>query len=92
VRLPFSVNIVSDAIELLPSGKADVFGADAGVVHAIADGLPSAKIIPEVFNTVRVVVAVPKGRSSAARATLAEIINEAKRTGVVQKAIEQTRL
>jgi polar amino acid transport system substrate-binding protein len=92
VRLPFSAKIVIDAIEMLRSGKADVFGADVGVVHSVADGLPGAKIIPGAFNTVRVVVAVPKGRSPAAQAKLAEIVNEAKRTGVVQRAIDQTGL
>jgi len=34
-------------------------------------------------------VALPKGRSSAAQAKLAEIVSEAKKTGVVRKAIEQ---
>jgi hypothetical protein len=48
-----------------------------------------AKIIPGAFTTVRFTVALPKGRSSAAQAKLAEIVNEAKKTGVVRKAIEQ---
>jgi hypothetical protein len=46
-------------------------------------------VLPGAFNTVRAAVALPKGRSSAAQAKLAEIVNEEKRTGVVQKAIEQ---
>jgi polar amino acid transport system substrate-binding protein len=41
---------------------------------------------------VRAAVALPKGRSAAALAELVEILNEAKRTGVVQKAIEEAGL
>jgi polar amino acid transport system substrate-binding protein len=37
-------------------------------------------------------LALPKGRSSAAQAKLAEIVNEAKRTGIVQKAIDEASL
>ena len=48
--------------------------------------------MPGAFNTVRVAFALPKGRSAAAQARLAELLVEAKRTGVVQKAIEQAGL
>jgi polar amino acid transport system substrate-binding protein len=92
VRIPLSAHISADAIELLRSGKSDVFGADSGVGYPAADGLPGAKIVPGTFNIVRVAVALPKRRSSAAQAKLAEIVNEAKRTGVVQKAIERAGL
>jgi hypothetical protein len=81
-----------DAIELLRSGKAQVFGADSGLIDSIAGGYPGAKLVPGAFNTVRVAVALPKGRSSAAQSKLLEILSEAKRTGVVQRAIEQAGL
>jgi polar amino acid transport system substrate-binding protein len=92
MRLPLSPNFPADAIEMLRSGKADVFGADSGLIDSIASGYPGAKTVPGVFNTVRVAVALPKGRSPAAQAKLSEIVSEAKRTGVVQKAIEQAGL
>jgi len=88
VRIPLSAHIATDAIELLRGGKSDVFGADSGVGYPTADGLPGAKIVPGAFNIVRVAVAIPKGRSSAVQAKLAELVDEAKRTGVVLKAIE----
>ena len=88
VRIPLSAHIATDAIELLRGGKSDAFGADSGVGYPTADGLPGAKIVPGAFNIVRVAVALPKGRSSAAQAKLAELVGEAKRTGVVVKAIE----
>ena len=76
-------------VEALRSGKADVWAANATNVQRVADALPGAKVVPGAFTTVRVTAALPKGRSSAAQAKLAEIVNEAKKTGVVRKAIEQ---
>ena len=92
VRIPLSAQISADAVALLRSGKSDVFGADSGVGYPAADGLPGATIVPGTFNVVRVAVALPKGRSPEAQAQLVEIVNEAKRTGIVQKAIEAVGL
>ena len=92
VRIPLTSNFPGDAIELLRSGKADVFGADTGLIDSIVVGYPGAKIVPGAFNTVRAAVALPRGRPAAALAKLVEILNEAKRTGVVQKVIEQAGL
>jgi ABC-type amino acid transport substrate-binding protein len=92
VRLPLSPKFPADAIDMLRNGSADVFGADSGLIAAISGGYPEGKIVPGAFNTVRVAFALPKGRSAAARARLAELLAEAKRTGVVQKAIEQAGL
>jgi polar amino acid transport system substrate-binding protein len=79
---------VSDAAELLRSGQANVFGADSGVGYPAADALPGAKIVPGAFAMVRVAAALPKGRSEEAQAALATLVDEAKRTAVVQKAID----
>jgi len=88
VRIPLSPTIAADAADLLRSGKADVFGADSGVGYPAAEILTGAKIIPGAFATVRVAAALPKGRSAAAQAALAALLEEAKQTGVVQKAID----
>ena len=88
VRIPLSPTIVADAAELLRSGKADVFGADSGVGYPAAEALSGAKIVPGVFAMVRVAAALPKGRSAAAQTALATIVDEAKHSGVVQKAID----
>jgi polar amino acid transport system substrate-binding protein len=92
VRIPLSTHISADAAEMLKSGKADVFGADSGVSYPAADGLPGAKIVPGAFNVVRVAAALPKGQSASAQATLVELVAEAKRAGVVQKAIDREGL
>jgi polar amino acid transport system substrate-binding protein len=88
VRIPLSPHIAADAAEMLRTGKADVFGADSGVGYPAAQALAGAKIVPGVFATVRVAAALPKGRSSEARAKLEDLIAEAKQTGVIQKAID----
>jgi hypothetical protein len=61
-------------------------------IAAISGSYPEGKIVPGVFNTVRVAFALPKGRSTAAQARLAELLAEAKRTSVVQKAFEKAGL
>jgi len=53
--------------------------------------LATRSIVPGAFNTVRVAIALPKGRS-ATQPRLAELLAEAKRAGVAQKAIEQAGL
>ena len=88
VRIPLSRTIAADAADLLRSGKVNVFGADSGVGYPAAQALLNAKIVPGVFGTVLVAAALPKGRSPAAQALLATLVDEAKRTGVVQKAID----
>src|ERR1700682_1243817 len=88
VRIPLSPTIAADAADLLRSGKANVFGADSGVGYPAAEALTGAKIVPGAFGTVFVAAALPKGRSPAAQALLATLVDEAKQTGVVQKAID----
>ncbi len=88
VRIPLSPTIAGDAAELLRSGKADVFGADSGVGYPAAEALPGARIVPGAFAMVRVAAALPKGHSTAAQSVLATLVDEAKRTGVVQEAID----
>ena len=92
LRIPLTANFPADAVEILRGGKADVFGADSELIDSIVGSYPEAKVLPGAFNTVRVAVALPKGRSRAALARLVEVLTEAKRTGVVQKAIEQAGL
>jgi polar amino acid transport system substrate-binding protein len=88
VRQPAGVG----GIEALRSGKADVWAISASRTQEITDGLPGAKVVPGAFTSDRHVVQLPKGRSSAAKDKIAEIVKEAKTAGVVQKALEQPGL
>lgn len=78
------------SIEALRTGLVDVWAASASAIEQAAKGLPGAKIVPGAFTSDRTMVILPKGRSSAAQAKVVEIVNEAKKTGVVRKALEQT--
>ena len=77
-RIPLSSTIAAD---LFRSGKANIFGADSGVGYPAAEALTGAKIVPGAFGTVLVAATLPKGRSPAAQALLATLIDEAKETG-----------
>jgi polar amino acid transport system substrate-binding protein len=78
------------SIEALRTGQVDVWAASASSIEQAAKGLPGAKIVPGAFTSDQTMVILPKGRSSAAQARVVEIVNEAKKTGVVRKALEQT--
>jgi polar amino acid transport system substrate-binding protein len=81
---------VDQSIEAMRSGQVDVWAASASNVEQLANRLPGAKIVPGTFTIDRTMVILPKGRSSAAQAKVVEIVDEAKKTGVVQKALEKT--
>ena len=78
------------SIEALRTGQVDAWAASASAIEQAAKGLPGAKIVPGAFTSDRTMVILPKGRSSAAQAKVVEIVNEAKKAGVVRKALEQT--
>jgi polar amino acid transport system substrate-binding protein len=80
------------AAETLRSGKADMFASSGQYARAVAASLPGAKIVPGAFLSVYMAVVLAKGRSSAAQSKLAEIVNEAKRDGLVQRAVDQAAL
>jgi polar amino acid transport system substrate-binding protein len=78
--------------EAFRSGKADVYAASASIVQRAIVNLPGAKLVPGAFTSDRYMATLPKGKSSAAQSKIVEIVKEAKRTGVVRKAIEQLGL
>lgn len=88
------VRVVGDsatAIDLLRTGKVDVYAAGTDTALQIADGLPGTRIIG-TFQTVAFAVSIPKGRSPEVQSKITQIVNDAKRAGIVQKAIEKSDL
>jgi polar amino acid transport system substrate-binding protein len=77
---------------LFRSGKGDVYASNAQAVYAIVDAMPDAKVLPEAFTAVPMAVALQKGRSPEAVAKITAIIQDAIRTGVIQKAISAAGL
>ena len=79
------------AIDLLRTGKIDLYATGAGNLLKIVDSLPGTKIIGS-FQTVAFAVSIPKGRSSEAQSKITQIVNDAKTAGIVQKAVEKSDL
>jgi polar amino acid transport system substrate-binding protein len=86
VRVPGGV---SNAVEALRNGTVDVWAANSVTLKEIQAELPGSKVVPGAWDTGRYAVSLPKGHSAVARGSLAEIVNEAKRSGVVQQAIDR---
>lgn len=86
VRVPGGV---ANAVAALRDGKVDVWAANPVTLQEIADGLPGSTVVPGAWTTGRYAASLPSGRSADAHRTLADIVAEAKRTGLVQRSIDQ---
>jgi len=79
---------LSVGIELLRSGKADVYATSINNGRVLEQRMPGAKIVG-TFQTITFTVAMRKGLSPEAQARLMQIVNEARATGLVQKALDR---
>jgi polar amino acid transport system substrate-binding protein len=86
VRVPGGV---PNAVEALRGGTVDVWAANPVTLQEIEDALPGSRVVPGAWTTGRYAASLPTGRSAAAQGKLADLVNEAKRTGVVQRSIER---
>jgi len=77
------------SLEMMRSGQVDVWAASASNIQQLAKRVPGSKIVPGTFMSDRSMVILPKGRSSTAQAKITEIISDAKKAGLVTKALEQ---
>jgi polar amino acid transport system substrate-binding protein len=76
------------AIEILRAGKAEVYASSINNGQSLEKRMPGARVIG-TFHTVPFAVTTQKGLSPAARARLLELIDEAKASGLVRKALEE---
>ena len=76
------------AVELRRAGSADVYSSSINSGQTLEKRLPGAKIVG-TFYAVPFNVTTQKGLSPAAHARLVQLINEAKASGLVRKALEQ---
>jgi polar amino acid transport system substrate-binding protein len=83
---------VASEVELLGTGKLDVYGSNTNNLQLVAERLPGATFVPGAFFTVHFAVATPKARSPAAQQRLAAIVKDATTTGLLQNAIEKAGL
>lgn len=79
-----------NSIEALRRRQVDIWAASASNIEEVSKRLSGAKIVPGTFTSDQTMIILPKGRSSAAQAKVVEIVDQAKKAGVVRKALEQT--
>jgi polar amino acid transport system substrate-binding protein len=77
------------SVEVLRTGQVDVWAASASNIEQLADRVPGSKIVRGAFTSDSSGLILPKGRSPDARARIIEIANEAKKAGIIKKAIDK---
>jgi polar amino acid transport system substrate-binding protein len=77
----------SAAFELMKSGAADAFAANRQELEPRTRANPEFRIVSGRFTTIPHAIAVPHGREAAA-AYLRGFVDDAKRTGIVRRAID----
>jgi polar amino acid transport system substrate-binding protein len=77
------------AFELLATGKADALAGLTQALHDRQRQLPGSRIVEGRFMAVQQSIAVPRGRD-AGLAYLRRVVEDAKASGLVARAIERT--
>ena len=88
VRVPGGL---APAREALADRRADVYGENVHLALRIAADLPGAIVLDGRFNLVQMSIAVPK-RNAAALPVVDEFVRDAKRDGLIAKAIARVAL
>jgi polar amino acid transport system substrate-binding protein len=79
---------IGGAVELLKSGKVEVFAANKANLFEISDKLPGSRVLEGRFSVDRFALGTPKGRD-AGLAYLRRFIEDAKSAGLVDTAIKK---
>jgi polar amino acid transport system substrate-binding protein len=74
--------------DLLRSGKVEVFAGLRTMLLPMTTQLPGSRVLEDRFNVTLGAMAVPKGQTSRL-AYITEFVEEAKSSGLVQRAIER---
>ena len=77
------------AVTLLTSGKVDALAGLRQALIGLTDRMSGYRMVDGRFMAVQQSIGVPKGRD-AGLAFLREVVEDAKRSGLVAKAIERT--
>ncbi len=79
------------AFELIREGKADAYAQNRFMLLGLAERLPGARVLADRLDVVQLALALPKGRP-AALAYVSNWTENAKRSGVVQRAVDTAGL
>ncbi|HEY6241993.1 MAG TPA: transporter substrate-binding domain-containing protein [Burkholderiales bacterium] len=79
------------AFNLIKDGKAQAYAQNRYMLLGLADNLPGARVLDDRFSAAEMSIALPKGRP-AALAYVSEFVEQSKKSGTVQRAIEAAKL
>jgi polar amino acid transport system substrate-binding protein len=79
------------AFGLIKDGRAQVYAQNRYMLLGLADGLPGARVLEDRFAAAEMCLVVPKGRT-AALAYVSEFVEASKKSGTVQRAIDEAKL
>ena len=82
------VDTIAAGFELLRAGNADVLAAPRPALLQFSSRLPGSRVLEDRFHVAFGSIAVPKGQTERL-AYITEFVEEAKVSGVVQRAIER---
>lgn len=81
------VTSVDDAIAMMRDGKADAFALSRDSLPTYVKQIPGSRMVDGAFQQIGIAIAVAKGKPAALAAVTA-FMDEAKRTGVVRRALD----
>src|SRR5882672_11223805 len=79
------------AFGLIKDGRAQVYAQNRYMLLGLADGLPGARVLEDRFAAAEMCLVLPKGRG-AALAYVSGFVEQSKRSGTVQRAIDEAKL
>ena len=80
-----------DALRMLSAREIDAYAANRQRLLEIAAGAPGMRVLPDNFFAVQQAIIVPKG-DRAALDTVNRFLEEARTSGLIQKAIDHAKL
>ena len=83
-----SVDTISAGFDFLRAGNADVLAAPPPALLQFSSQLPDSRVLEDRFHAAFGAMAVPKGQTGRLNC-IREFIEEAKASGLVQRAIER---
>ena len=82
------VSSVQDAVALLRDGKAHAFALSRDSLPPYVKQIPGSRMVDGAFQQIGIAIAVAKGKPAALAAVTA-FMDEAKKTGVVRRALDK---
>ena len=82
---------LASVLEMLKSGRVDVFAANKANLFEMSDQLPGSKVLDGRFAAQQIAMAIPKGRDSG-MSYARKFVEDAKSQGLVKAAIERAGL